>query len=84
VQGSDEVVTVEMTLDEWIKLPPVQFVVKTELSRKQPRRPTKATDEAGAALPAGQPDTLESRRAFPRRIGDAPPRYLIASCNASR
>jgi hypothetical protein len=49
--GSDEVVTVEMTLDQWAELPLVQFVAKTELSRKQPRRPTKATDEVGAALP---------------------------------
>jgi len=28
--------------------------------------------------PVGQPDTIESRRAFPRRIGDAPPRYQTA------
>jgi hypothetical protein len=49
--GSDEVVTVEITLAQWLELPPVQFVIKTELSRKQPRRPTKSTDEVGAALP---------------------------------
>ena len=28
--------------------------------------------------PVGQPDTIENRRAFPRRIGDAPPRYQTA------
>jgi UbiD family decarboxylase len=28
--------------------------------------------------PAGEPDTIENRRAFPRRIGDAPPRYQTA------
>jgi hypothetical protein len=49
--GSDEVVTVEMTLGEWIKLPLVQFVIKTELARKQPRRPTKIADAADTALP---------------------------------
>ena len=49
--GSDEVVTVETTLDQWIELPVVQFVIKTELARKQPRRPTKTADDPGAALP---------------------------------
>jgi hypothetical protein len=37
--GSDEPVTVEMSLDQWIHLAPVQYVVKLELSQQQPRRP---------------------------------------------
>ena len=43
-EGEDPI-TVEMTLDQWLDLPPVQYVVKTELSRQQPRRPTGVTDD---------------------------------------
>ena len=48
---SEEAVTVEMTLDQWFDLPPVQYVVKVELSRQQPRRPAGITGDATAALP---------------------------------
>jgi hypothetical protein len=39
-----------MTLAQWFDLPPVQYVVKVELSRQQPRRPAGITIPA-AALP---------------------------------
>jgi hypothetical protein len=45
--GSDEPATVEMTLDQWYKLPPVQYVVRLQLSRQQPRRPRAATHDPG-------------------------------------
>jgi hypothetical protein len=53
--GSEDPVTVEMTLDQWLDLPPVQYVVKTELSRQQPRRPTGITDDPATAhaIPRG-------------------------------
>ena len=47
--GSDEPATVEMTLDKWYKLPPVQYVVRLQLSRQQPRRPHVATTDPGVA-----------------------------------
>ncbi len=49
--GSEQLVTVEMTLEQWFDLPPVQYVVKMELSRQQPRRPSGITNEPAAALP---------------------------------
>jgi hypothetical protein len=49
--GSDKVVTVEITLAQWLDLPPVQYVVKIELSRQQPRRPADITGDPAAALP---------------------------------
>jgi hypothetical protein len=49
--GSEEAVTVEMPLDQWYDLPPVQYVVKVELSRQQPRRPGVTTGDPTAALP---------------------------------
>jgi len=51
--GSEDLVTVETTLDQWLDLPPVQYVVKTELSRQQPRRPTRVTGDDAATVPRG-------------------------------
>ena len=48
--GSEDLVTVEMTLDQWFDLPPVQYVVKTELSRQQPRRPAATSTDPAAIL----------------------------------
>jgi hypothetical protein len=52
--GSGETVTVEMSLDQWIKLAPVQYVVKLELSQQQPRRPRPVTDDSARTLPVPQ------------------------------
>jgi hypothetical protein len=49
--GSEDSVTVEMTFDQWFDLPPVQYVVKTELSRQQPRRPASTSTDTAAVLP---------------------------------
>jgi hypothetical protein len=49
--GSDEPVTVEMSLDQWIHLAPVQYAVKLELSRQQPRRPGAAANDSTTTLP---------------------------------
>jgi len=51
--GSDKAVTVEMTLAQWFELPPVQYVVKIELSRQQPRRPTRVTCDDATTVPRG-------------------------------
>jgi hypothetical protein len=48
---SDEPATVEMTLDQWHKLPPVQYVVRLQLSRQQPRRPPVAPPGAAPDIP---------------------------------
>ena len=48
--GSQDPMTVEMTLDQWIVLPPVQYVVKLHLSKQQPRRPTVITNDPAATL----------------------------------
>jgi hypothetical protein len=50
-EGSDEPVTVEMSLDDWIHLAPVQYVVKLELSQQQPRRPRAQISSSSEALP---------------------------------
>lgn len=49
--GTEDVVTVDMTLDQWLELPPVQYVIKLELSRQQPRRPTGPASGSPASLP---------------------------------
>jgi hypothetical protein len=56
--GSANLVTVKTTLDQWLDLPPVQYVVKTELSRQQPRRPTRVTGDDATTVPRG---TLNGR-----------------------
>ena len=76
--GSEDLVTVEMTLDQWFDLPPVQYVVKTELSRQQPRRPAATSTDPAAIFPVprghirmearaelGRPHRLSCRK--PRR-----------------
>jgi hypothetical protein len=47
--GGEAPVTVEMTLDQWLDLPPVQYVIKTELSRQQPRRPAGIANDPARA-----------------------------------
>jgi hypothetical protein len=47
--GNGEALTVEMTLDQWLDFPPVQYVIKTELSRQQPRRPAGITNDPATA-----------------------------------
>jgi hypothetical protein len=61
--GSEEPVTVEITLAQWLDLPPVQYVMKTELSRQQPRRPgALATDPALAhSVPRGHIEWKEGQ-----------------------
>jgi hypothetical protein len=49
--GSNEPATVEMSLDQWIRLAPVQYVVKLELSQQQPRRPGAGANNSGEGLP---------------------------------
>ncbi len=49
--GSQDPMTVEMTLDQWMVLPPVQYVVKLELSQQQPRRPSASSNDPAATLP---------------------------------
>jgi hypothetical protein len=49
--GSEDVVTVEMTLDQWFDLPPVQYVVKLQLSRQQPRRPAATINDPAESHP---------------------------------
>jgi hypothetical protein len=49
--GTEDVVTVDMTLEQWLELPPVQYVIKLELSRQQPRRPTGAGSGPHASPP---------------------------------
>ena len=49
--SSDEPITVEMNLDQWIDLAPVQYVIKLELSQQQPRRPRAVSNHSGGALP---------------------------------
>lgn len=43
--------TVEMNLTQWFNLAPVQYVIKLELSRQQPRRPSAIINTSPAALP---------------------------------
>lgn len=47
--GTEEVVTIDMTLGQWLELPPVQYVIKLELSRRQPRRPTGAISDGATS-----------------------------------
>jgi hypothetical protein len=49
--GTEELVTIETTLRQWLDLPPVQYVVKTALSRQQPRRPTLVSDDTASLVP---------------------------------
>jgi hypothetical protein len=47
---SNDPVAVELSLGQWWDLAPMQYVVKLELSRQQPRRPSPITN-GSAALP---------------------------------
>jgi hypothetical protein len=49
--GTEEVVTIDMTLGQWLELSPVQYVIKLELSRQQPRRPTASIGREAAPVP---------------------------------
>ena len=49
--GSNEVATVEMSLDQWIKLPPVRYAVKLEISGRKPRRPVAIVRNPAVTLP---------------------------------
>jgi hypothetical protein len=49
--GTEEPATVEMNLDQWVKLPTVQYVVKLELSQKQPRCPREMPEHSLATQP---------------------------------
>jgi hypothetical protein len=53
--GGDQPVTVEMDFTQWLALAPVQYVVKLELSQKQPRRPVASAEDsvATASIPRG-------------------------------
>jgi hypothetical protein len=48
--GGEEPVTIEIALGQWIDLAPVQYVMKTELSRQQPRRPGPVANDSAPAL----------------------------------
>jgi hypothetical protein len=48
---ANEAATIEMSLDDWIHLAPVQYVVKLELSQQQPRRPRALISNSSEALP---------------------------------
>jgi hypothetical protein len=48
---SQDPVTVEIPYDQWIFLPPIQYVIKLELSRQQPRRPAAVSNTPGETLP---------------------------------
>ena len=58
--GSDEAATVEMNLDQWIKLPPVRYAVKLEISGRKPRRPAAAVRDPAVTLPVPR-GHIESR-----------------------
>ena len=47
--GSDEVVSVEMNLDQWIKLQPVRYAVKSEISGRKPRQPAPVVPDPAVA-----------------------------------
>jgi hypothetical protein len=47
--GTNEVVTIDMTAEQWLELPPVQYVIKLELSRQQPRRPAAVIGDGAAS-----------------------------------
>jgi hypothetical protein len=49
--GTEELVTIETTLGQWLDLPPVQYVVKTALSRRQPRGPTLVSNDTVLLVP---------------------------------
>jgi hypothetical protein len=49
--GSEEPMMVEMTLDQWIVLAPVLYVIQLELSQRQPRRPSGVTRDSASVLP---------------------------------
>ena len=49
--GSDEVVSVEMNLDQWIKLQPVRYAVKSEISGRKPRQPAPVVPDPAVAPP---------------------------------
>jgi hypothetical protein len=49
--GTEDLVSVEMTLEYWLELPPVQYVIKLELSQQQPRRPIAAAREDALTRP---------------------------------
>jgi hypothetical protein len=61
--GSEEPATVEITLAQWLDLPPVQYVMKTELSRQQPRRPGTVTNDLASAhsVPRGHIEWKEGQ-----------------------
>jgi hypothetical protein len=48
--GTEELVTIETTLEQWLDLLPVQYVVKTALSRQQPRRPIPVSNDDASSL----------------------------------
>jgi hypothetical protein len=58
--GSKEAVAVEMNLDQWIKLPPVRYAVKLELSGRKPRQPAAVVRDPPVALPVPR-GHIESR-----------------------
>jgi len=58
--GTNEVVTVEMTYGQWLDLPPVEYVIKLELSRQQPRCPRAEAGNA-AETPSGPRGHVEWR-----------------------
>jgi hypothetical protein len=47
---TNEVVTVEMSYGQWLDLPPVEYVIKLELSRQQPRCPRAVAGNAAETL----------------------------------
>jgi hypothetical protein len=49
--ATNDVVTIDMTLEQWLELPPVQYIIKLELSRQQPRRPTASIGREAAPVP---------------------------------
>jgi hypothetical protein len=51
---SNDPVEVELSLDQWWDLAPMQYTLKLELSRQQPRRPSRITDGSAAlSVPRG-------------------------------
>jgi hypothetical protein len=52
--GTKEPATIEMRLEQWMDLLPVQYVVKLQLSKQQPRRPTQTNgSDAESPVPRG-------------------------------
>jgi hypothetical protein len=50
----DDMVTIEMTAEEWAALPPVQYAANLLLSRQQPRRPGITSDpDSATRVPRG-------------------------------